>query len=191
MRSLLDQLDSESMLLMYVCGELASADRAQVERRLKEDASLRDQLEAIRGAHGAVAAALRKLDASSALPGSAVAGARQAGRHIRQWQADRAVQSARPRAPRENLRFPWWSYPLAAAAAVTFAFVAWWINLPEPTRLAGVPQSDEIASPTSQVVDTPGIVQLATITSLDDPRGDLSSLEQDLLAVQALGDGLQ
>src|SRR5829696_4788295 len=116
MRSLLDHLDSpDAVLLMYLADELPGEDRARVERMLADDGALRDQLERLRAAQDAVAGALALADAARPLPGSAAAGVRQVGRMIRTWQVDRLTRTAAAHdrhAPR-NLRFPYWSYPLA------------------------------------------------------------------------------
>src|SRR5688500_908195 len=140
MRSILEHLDTpDAVLLMYLADELPGEDRARVERMLADDAAMRVRLDGLRAAQESIDGALAGADAARPLPGSEAAGARQVGRMIRNWQARRATQAPAPRgglAPR-NLRFPYWSYPLAAAAAVTLAFVAWYVNLPEPGKLAG------------------------------------------------------
>jgi hypothetical protein len=56
---------------------------------------------------------------------------------MREWQAERVARPpAEPEQP--SLRYPWWAYPLAAAASVVIAFVVWWGNSERPdTRLTG------------------------------------------------------
>src|SRR5688572_32911208 len=126
MRSLLEHLDSpDAVLMMYLADELPTEDRARVERILADDAAMRDELDRLRAAQESVDGALAGADAARPLPGSEAAGVRQVGRMIRHWQVERLTRAAGAHdrnAPRA-LRFPYWSYPLAAAAAVTLAFV--------------------------------------------------------------------
>lgn len=200
MHRVLDQLDSpESLLLMYLSEELSAGDRARVEQMLAGDADLRARLEQLRQAQDAVETAMRRLDCAIPLPGSEAPALRKMGREIRQWQADRAANAARPHTLRRTLRFPWWSYPLAAAAAITFAFFTWWYNFPELKQMAANPDptgSTTMSAPYSPttgstVIDPVHLASSLSLESLEDPRGDLSDLENNLLALQTLRESLQ
>lgn len=123
---LLQQLPSrEAVLLMYVADELPPADRAEVERMLSADVAMGAELERLAEAHAAFAGAMPALDRLTPLPVPEAVGVRRVTNAMRQWQARRAARpTAAPALP--ALRFPWWTYPLAAAASVVFAFAAWW-----------------------------------------------------------------
>ena len=126
MSSLLQQLQSdEAVLMMYVADELPPEDRAAVERRLAADGRLRGELDRLREAHEAFAAAMPALDRTDRPPVPEAVAVRRVVAAMRQWQAQRVVPAAAA-APAPPLRFPRWAYPLAAAAAVVFALVAWW-----------------------------------------------------------------
>ena len=125
MSSLLQRLENnEAVLLMYVADELPAEDRAEVEQMLATDASLRAALEELREARDVLDEALRSADAGRAIAAAAPA-VRRVAREMHQWQARRFA----PPPPAESLpelRFPWWSYPLATAVALLIAFVVWW-----------------------------------------------------------------
>lgn len=190
MRSILNQLESnEAILLMYLADELPGGDRAQIERRLSSDASLRTQLDQLRMAQGAIDVSLKRLDAVQTLPGSQGPAVRQIVRSMRQWHVNRVAEAARPRAALRNLRFPWWSYPLAAAAAVTFAFLAWWWNLPEQVLPQVVQNPPEQIAPDPDDADDTDY-QAPIVLALDN-ASELTNLERELQAVRELGDWLQ
>ena len=205
MRSTLEHLDTpDAVLLMYLADELSGEDRARVERMMTDDAALRGELERLRAALESVGAALAGADAARPLPGSEAAGVRLVGRMIRNWQAERLTRTAAAHdahAPR-NLRFPYWSYPLAAAAAVTLAFVAWYVNLPEPGKLAAVDGTVELApgealtgavpaiEPEEVNADAGDAVQLASIDALSDASG-LPEVESELRRLQSLREFMQ
>jgi hypothetical protein len=160
-----------------------------VERRLASEPDLRPQLEQLRAAEQATRSVIERLDALEPAPGSMAPALRQVGRNIRSWQHQRIAGAARPRTTPATLRFPWWSYPLAAAAAITFAFLAWWYNL-----------GDDSLRPYAQVQPPPEMRSApATTNNSDDNRimialtnpRDLSDLESELQAVSELGDWMQ
>lgn len=126
MHSLLNQLQTdESILMMYAAGELSAEDRGHVEQRLANDAALRAELDRVRELTGTVDDALERIDASTRLPVSEGVAVRKVGRVMRQWQIDRMAPPP-VEEPQDQLRFPWWTYPLATAAAVLLAFLVWW-----------------------------------------------------------------
>jgi hypothetical protein len=131
MTSLLHQLENnEAILLMYVADELSAEDRADVEQQLATDGSLRAELERVRALQTSSFATLGDLDANTRLPVSEGVAVRRATRMIRQWQVDHATATP-PEEEKDELRFPWWSYPLTTAAAVMIAFLVWWGNRSE------------------------------------------------------------
>lgn len=126
--SVLQQFGSrEAVLVMYVADELSPPDRAEVERMLASDAGLRTDLERLREASDLFASSMFALDRSIRLPLPEKVGVERIARVVRQR---RDLRLARPvvATSKPALRFPWWSYPLAAAASVVIAFVVWWGN---------------------------------------------------------------
>ena len=133
MASVLEQLENnEAVLLMYLAEELPAADHAEVERMLAVDAGLRDQLERLRDAHEWFSAEMGRGDRSARTAVSEGAAVRRVGRAMRQWQARRAASAPAAVAASAGLRYPWWAYPLAAAASVVIAFLVWWGNTDRP-----------------------------------------------------------
>jgi hypothetical protein len=127
--SVLNQLENnDAVLLMYLADELAAEDRAEVERMLAVDADLRGQLERLGAAHDSVSAALAQDDRAARLAVSEAAAVRRLGRAMRQWNARRLAAAPVPVRQTSSLRYPWWTYPLAAAASVVIAFLVWWGN---------------------------------------------------------------
>ena len=132
--NLMGQLGGDDgVLLMYLAGELPDEDRAEVDRRLARDPALRAELESLREAHDSFAAALPALDRVERLPAPQGPGVRRVVRAMEQWQAGRLAAVVAP-APVKTLRYPWWAYPLAAAASVVIAFVVWWGNADRPQQ---------------------------------------------------------
>jgi hypothetical protein len=138
--SVLQQLvDNDAVLLMYLADELPAEDRAEVERMLVVDAALRDALERLREAYGWFDHAVARSDLSSRPAVSEAAAVRRVGRAMRQWHARRLAAAPAPRSGDSALRYPWWAYPLAAAASVVIAFLVWWGNTDRPTLVQREP----------------------------------------------------
>lgn len=131
MQSLLHQLENnEAILLMYLADELSAEDRGEVGQMLASDASMRAELDGLRAMQDETSAALGRLELHSRLPVSETIAVGHVTRMMRRWQIDRAL--APPvHEPVNELRFPWWSYPLTTAAAVMIAFLVWWGNRPD------------------------------------------------------------
>lgn len=133
MANLLQQLENnEAILLMYLADELPAEERAEVEHMLNNDAGLRASLEELRAAHGAFSAGMAALDRATRLPAPESVAVRRVVRDMGQWQARRVANP--PKAPpAPTLRYPWWAYPMAAAASVVIAFLVWWGNTDRTT----------------------------------------------------------
>jgi hypothetical protein len=131
--SLLGQLqDSDSVLLMYLADELPVEDRLEVERMLAVDAGMRAQFERLRETHAWFADTMARADLANRPAVPEAAAVRRVGRAMRQWNARRLAAAPAP-AARRTLRYPWWAYPLAAAASVVIAFLVWWGNTDRPS----------------------------------------------------------
>ena len=194
MRSILNQLDGhDAVLLMYLADELPADERARVEQMLGGDEAMRARLDVLRAAHDTVNDAIRRYDASHLLTGSEAAAVRHVGRMVRNWHAGRAARPARGTLePPRTLRFPYWSYPLAAAAAVTLAFVTWYVTLPEPGRLAAEPTANAVNDvpdlPTTDPTDSAGD---AAQFALSDATSGLSEAETELRLLEFVRENMQ
>ena len=194
MRSLLDQLEGhDAFLLMYLADELHGEDRARVEQMLSADEAMRARLEELRAAHDTVNRAIGRYDASHPLTGSEAAAVRRVGRMVRNWHTDRAARPAGGKLePPRTLRFPYWSYPLAAAAAVTLAFVTWYVTLPEPGRLPAEATANAVTdtpeTPTTDLTDPAGD---AAQFALSDASSGLSEAETELRLLEFVRENMQ
>jgi len=125
--------DEGATLLLYLAGELPGADRAELERRLAEDATLRQRLERLREAHDRFVEAMPALDRTTRLAVPESVAVRRVAAAMRQWQAARLARPvAAPRA--KPVGFPRWAYAVATAAAAVIAFVVWWGNTDDTDR---------------------------------------------------------
>ena len=188
MDALLRNLENESLLLMYLAGELPDEDRREIDSLLATDGGLRAQLLDLRAASASAMGSLAQLDAAEPLR-SADFSVRQVSRAMRQWQVERLVRPAPQSAKRR--RMPVWSYPVATAAMVLIGLCCWWGLHPETastTQPAGT-SSDGLALDTSP---SPGVGQpddrprlSATLVTLDSTSQGLADLER------AVSDDLQ
>ncbi len=97
---------------------------------LASDASMRAELDRLQVMQDETSAALGRLESHSRLPVSETVAVRHVTRMMRRWQIDRALAPP-AHEPVNELRFPWWSYPLTTAAAVLISFLVWWGNRPD------------------------------------------------------------
>lgn len=176
MASLLQQLENnEAVLLMYLSGELDERDTREVEAMLERDASMRAELQALRELEASTQACLAQLDSAAPVGGRAERFLRRVGASLRQREAER-LAAAPP--PVRGLRYPWWAYPLASAAAIIIAFLAWWGN-----NYDGAYTPDEFRTPPSWVEHAPEGPREAIAT-----LGTSSALLDDITAARRLDD---
>jgi anti-sigma factor RsiW len=170
MPSLLQHLENnEAVLLMYLADELPADDRMEVDHMLAVDPALRAELEELRTAQAAVVGALDELDKSQPPPLSQAVAVRQVSRVMNQWKVDRLARQPNT-APYSRLRFPWWVYPSASAAAIILAILVWWgMKSEAPVDLARDTQQQE---QTDRYRDAdPGVQQLMMLAdSVADSR---------------------
>jgi anti-sigma factor RsiW len=191
MDALLRNLENESLLLLYLVGELPEEDRLELDVLLATDGGLRSQLQELRAAQAAALSALGQLDASEPLrsPESTV---RQVSRAMRQRQVERLARPAiQPAAKR---RMPIWVYPLATAAMILVGFCFWWGSRAETTTASTQPAYSSIqgglanggptASPDDLHAEDRAHASTALVT-LDSTSQGLADLEK------AVGDDLQ
>src|SRR5690242_9286619 len=105
---MLNGLDSQSLLMLYVADELSATQRKTVERMLENDPKLREQLAELTDANDGFEAAMARADAT---PITGQAGAvRRIGQVMRQRIARDLVKPVE-REPRIAMpRYPWWAY---------------------------------------------------------------------------------
>jgi hypothetical protein len=126
MQSLLQNLDRESILLLYVAGELPADDRASVEGMLAKDVGMRQALEELQSAYAGIECELEAADARERLALPASAAGRRVGMAVRSWHAKRLARPAGAKNGNGRYRVPIWAYPVAAAIAVLFGSIFWW-----------------------------------------------------------------
>jgi anti-sigma factor RsiW len=123
MPTLLDNLDRESAIMLYVADELEPAERETFQRRLAAEPQLAAEVEQVRAAQGLIATELQHADARTRLPASEGVVVRRVSRAIASRLAARVPGpmqlSKRPFA------MPWWSYPAAVAASLIIGFLVW------------------------------------------------------------------
>jgi len=163
--SVLQQLENnDAVLLMYLAGELPAEDRAEVERMLAVDAGLRQNLERLRQTYAWVAGALGRQDRAVAPAVPQAVAVRRVGRAMRQWHARRLAAAPPREQAGTSLRYPWWAYPLAAAASVVIAFLVWWGNTESPSL---------VRQPPSQSVPGDDYPNVADPTMVATYRGEM------------------
>jgi anti-sigma factor RsiW len=147
MGSILEQLDQESVVLMYVAGELPAEDAAEVVRRLAADPKLAEELERVTASLAFCEGALSADDEATRLPMSAETAVRRMSRAMKQWQVDRLTKKTMQPGSRQPFRLPVWSYPVGVAVAVIVAMLIWARALPDagqnqltPEQLAQIHQ---------------------------------------------------
>ena len=118
-----EQLDVESLMLLYIAGELTNGAKAAFEKRLASDPKLASELAKIRETQLFCADALRVGDATTRLPVSEGVAVRRVGRVLSQWQVDRARTVVANGV--KTRRIPVWAYPAAAAAILIIGFLTW------------------------------------------------------------------
>jgi hypothetical protein len=182
---MLQQLGSnEAILLMYLADELPPEDRAEVEQMLATDPGLRAALDEAREANASFVAAMPALDRSSRLPAPESVGVRRVMRTMRQWH-ERRLTAPPVVETQPGLRYPWWAYPLAAAASVVIAFLVWWGNTDRTDR--GYVRRDVISYP-DRATDADLLAEVMTMGGPVDEPYVLTALDPSDAAVLMLVD---
>ena len=135
MSTLLKDLNyPDAVLLMYLANELPADDRAVIDERLEHQPELHDKLDELRAAYGAVDAFIGAADGASRVA-SGFTAARQLGDVVRDRQRRLKPEDSEVLQRRRG----WWMiYPVAAAALICIAMLAWYRSTKdEMTRPAG------------------------------------------------------
>jgi anti-sigma factor RsiW len=192
--------NNESVLLMYLAGELPAEDRAEVEQQLAADAGLRATVERLRETNDALTRVLTEADGVM-LPSATEAARRSAAvrrvsramvksRMEQESAAAAAAEAAaaeRARSRRlRRLRIPGWAYPLATAAMILIAWVAYW-GFTKPAGPDASPEAREAAAGRADYLRAVAAMQsfdadvtdreaIVSAVSAEDPSSDLGSL---------------
>lgn len=194
MPSLLQQLENnEAILLMYLADELPAADRLEVEAMLQTDAGMAAELERLAAVRERVETEMASLDQSDPLPGEQMA-LRSVKREMTRWILERERESAS--VDQRRRRFPWWGYPIAAAASIGIVLLIWWGALPHDDNSPYVVEIDsridnfnDPVADGQDALDDP-LITTATNTMesglFSDEMTALRQSERDLRSLQAL-----
>jgi hypothetical protein len=176
MSNVLGQLENESILLMYLAGELSDEDRAQVEQMLGRDPTLRAQLAELAATHDAVTGMLGRLDADSPVGASRrEAAVRTVSRAMAEARRQRLAEAATAaRTSRSRLNLKRFLIPAAVAAALV-------------TGILLSPKTIEMKPPDGfsyNVADFPDVLAMEQKLEEQQRQPDpLSTLEQELLSL--------
>ena len=85
MKSVMGQLDRDSLMVLYLAGELSAEDRRRVEGMLEGDAGMRAELEGLRVAQRMVEEGLDRADRAQRLPVEPRVLERRVGRMMREY----------------------------------------------------------------------------------------------------------
>src|SRR5262245_38086171 len=125
MGSAMHNLDRDSILLMYIAGELSAADQADLEGLLLNDPVLRARYEELRGADEVMIAAFSQADATTPLPAPQSSSVRKVASAINDWKI-RKLQAQPAPAVRNGRNFAWlYSTGAVAAAIIVTVFILW------------------------------------------------------------------
>lgn len=144
MKPLFQHLENESLLLLYMVGELPDADRQELELLLARDGGLRAQLASLRAAHSASFGALAQLDAVEHVRATEPA-LRPVDRAILQWQVDRMARPAK--VATHSSKMPIWAWSATSAVAALLVFCIWWGFRSDNTHLSVATQPYSAPSP--------------------------------------------
>ena len=159
MAGMLDKLSGDdAVLLMYLADELPREDRAEVERRLKAQPALRQELDRLAELNTAIAGRLEALDEASPVPVSDDAAARLVVRTMLRHQFDLSQRPADPaNGAKSTTLAPLW-YGIGAVAAAVIIFLGLWgagvIDVPVNTHLPAVVTGPSLVEETTTEVAT-------------------------------------
>lgn len=143
MKNLRDLENNESILLMYLAGELAPEDHAEVEQMLTSDASLRQALASLQQAQQETSGALAELDRQTRPPVSQAFAEATVVHMIRQWQERRRRMSRTLVMPSRLM--PRIVFGLATAASLIIGYFVWLAYHPSHTPTNSPAPTNDIA----------------------------------------------
>jgi hypothetical protein len=177
--------NNEQILLMYLAGELPTADHQEVEQMLRSDVALRRDMVGLQLAQQQVADGLERLDSLSSLPARPEILARKIGNQWRQSQA-RAIAARKTHSQAGQPRSWRWFYPTALAAGVAIVGMLWLSQQAEQSQreLAHVREKETV--PHLPAADSDADAQLL-ISSLAAPS-EADPMDPDPGAAKVAGD---
>jgi hypothetical protein len=195
MKPLLQELENESLLLLYIAGELPVEDRAEIELMLERDSGMRSQLQALRTAQSRSYAALLQLDQAESVRGMESV-MRPIDQAIGQWNVERLARPTKITPRRSTGPILAWSVG-SAVAAVLVVCVWWGFRSDSATHLAtsapsnvpnlsiasnDQPDSDSPAGlqNDAQAPVVPGVNPPALQVANSDPSEQIADLEQQV-----------
>ena len=211
MPSLINNLDPESILMLYAAGELSAEDQARVEQMLADDPSLRAAHEQLVAAQQSLDAQMSSADAKAPLPAPQTSSVRHVSAAIKQWHVNRLA--AKPSTEVRNGRRLGWAYALGSLAAIIIVTVFIFYshvddardqsakNPPDVNRLDddGMPNTtgddNKVAENAVRPSDTDNQTGAQSEVAMDNPIGEmdtqLANAEIDLTTLSVLTDSLR
>ena len=181
---MLQELNHESLLLLYLTDELSASERARVQTMLETDAGLRTKLSRLDASIQSFEDGMARLDAMPL--SSESAGVRQIGQMMRGRMAEQLARTVPATVAKPKLGYPWWAYPSVAAAVVLITFVSWWGNRPEgPMKMPS-----QIGSTQTQTMPAEEATQLAESIKNNFRATNLAQPEQSVASLDAAEDGI-
>src|SRR4051812_17023040 len=198
----LDNLDRDSLLLLYLADELPAVERQRVQQRLGDEPALAEALADLRALEATADAALRRADAARPLPMSAEVAVRRFARDAGQWNVDRLAR----RQPEAPARRGWNLRALSGVAAVAILALTLfvWYRLSRDDNMVATTQNstmtssddptladntnannggpDNVTSPVDVINDPAAAVTDAPALAMDDARQRYGTAEQELEA---------
>jgi hypothetical protein len=194
MPSQIQNLDRESLLMLYVADELSAEDRQRVEEMLANDPGLRAQLDELTAAQDVMAGVFSEADANRPLPAPVWSSVRRMSAAMAQWQIDRMAKPAQTLV--HHGRKLGWLYASGAIAAgiIITIFVLWsrvddgrnpMAKMPweDQDKQADVAQDTSADAPTSDVQEADA-TPLRTVDPDDFTPGGVGDSDRQLTSAE-------
>ena len=174
-----NNLDRESLLLLYAADELPLVDRQRVEGMLAKDPALHAQLDELTATQEQVAGMFAEADASRPLPAPVLSSARGVSAAIAQWQVDRMTRPTPMRL--HHVKKHGWLYASGAIAAgiIVTVFVLWSRVDDGKSQLAKMPWDPDQSSDVKPDQNTPDQNTVGTPADAPDAHEELAQIDQN------------
>jgi hypothetical protein len=193
----MQNLDRDSILLMYIAGELSADDQADLESLLLNDPELRARYEELREADEIMIAALSQADATTPLPAPQSSSVWKVASAINDWKI-RKLQAQPAPVIRHGRNLAWlYSTGAVAAAIIVTVFILWsrvddGKSLPDLTKLyPDVTTDNKTDSATDEPKDAVASDEVDPDSAIVSSDSDLTRAESDLFALSTLTDALR
>jgi hypothetical protein len=198
MPSYIHNLDRESLLMLYMAGELPAEDHAEVEAMIAADSALRAQYEQMQVEQQAMGEVFAAADASSPLPAPQISSVRRVGAAMKQWHVDRLAKPTL--APIRARRKFGWVYATAASLLIVVGTIFFLWSRVDDGRSDAISQlvhdldkqdQPEVSKPSPEPVAVAVVADPDDYTPTSVSDIQLSRVETDLSTVSALSDSLR